>query len=207
MTNISRPRMAIARKIQVGMVALQARTAETPEERNRRLRNAVYVEIRGVIDAAVGERVVSTLRRVEGRSILLYIDSPGGSVDEAKKICEAMDRLTDNSCMVSAHAGKDCSSAALAVFMHADERTATRRTRFLAHRCAIPVGLPELKNAKQIQTMMQMLNDEDQMMIRDVEARLGRALPKFMRADLLAGKDVLIRPAKAVEIGLVHGLG
>ncbi len=206
MASTDRTRLARARKLSVAMITLHAHSTEAPADRTRRLRASPLIEMCGEIDEKLGASVCRKLDALKGSpSILMWINSPGGSVVEAGKICSALDRLTDNGCVVSAHAQKDCSSAAMAVFLRATERTAASGTRLLVHRAALPIGLSEYRNAADLRRIINLLEDEDRAALHEFEGRLGRAMPRFMRRDFLRGKDIRISQTVARDLGLVHG--
>lgn len=185
-----------------------ARLVESREERLQRLRGYAYINLVGEITPTVGEQVLRKLRAADGaRRINLTIDSPGGDLDAASQIIKQIERLAENPCTtVWAHAGGLCMSAALAIFVTADERTAEWKTVFMAHRSAIAAGDALNMNAKQLRELAAGLDAVDERMIADMKKRLDY-LPYALRGRVLNGEDVIISPETALRCGLVHGLG
>jgi ATP-dependent protease ClpP protease subunit len=184
-----------------------ARAFEPREERLQRYRGSVFINLVGEITAISGNRVLRKLIAADGvRSVNLYIDSPGGDLNVASQIIKQIERLASNPCTtVWAHAADFCMSAALAIFVAAGERTAERRTVFLAHRSAIPGSDALNMNAEQLRELAAGLDTVDEKLIADLKKRLDY-LPHAMRGKVLNGEDVIISPDTALRCGLVHAL-
>ena len=141
MADPARPRRAAAIRLIASMGAAAGR-AEPP---HRRRGSTLHVDLLGPVgrhapdgSSFTAAGVLSLLaRHGTAREIAVEIDSPGGMVDDALRIANA---LRKHPATVETTAGRNCLSAATLILAAGDRRYAYRDARILLHSCEMDPG-------------------------------------------------------------------
>jgi ATP-dependent protease ClpP protease subunit len=165
----------------------------------------------------VGSRLI-TLQMRSSDPITLLIDSGGGSIDAALRLCDIITRVM--TAPVKGVALGMCGSAATFVMLHCNERLSTPYSRFLIHsgtrsKISIPINQTTSENLEQllkdvktteemvIQLYMERLTPSWVIPLTEDEKR-QRVLRLIARGDQRF--DEWMSAEEAVEIGLVTGI-
>jgi ATP-dependent Clp protease, protease subunit len=149
-----------------------------------------FALIKGPIDGPSVDQVVKDMYAIEGDTVYLYFDTPGGSVMDGNGIIDAMETLT--------HMGKDvicvadtAISMGFVIFQHCPVRYVRPRAVLMQHQMSLGVR-GQLENLKSRLELVQSLDDQ----LSQVQAaRLKLTVDEFKAKTnndwWMYGKDVI----------------
>ena len=158
-----------------------ASAATVPKVRRRRPLSStpradrLTLTLTGVIGRSGGikfEAVRDALLEAPGKPILVRLDSPGGSLDEARRLYRLM-RAASTRRHIETRVVGECSSAAILILAAADYRTAAPTARFMIHSAATAGGSPERWNARGHREQARWIEQANQALLDILAERLS----------------------------------
>jgi ATP-dependent protease ClpP protease subunit len=158
-------------------------------------RGPLRLSLLNLISSATVAPIIREIERNKDREIHLTISSLGGVVDAARDLCDAMAKhgRCDTMALVS------CVSAATLIFAAGRHRTAIKGCTFSFHRPSIE-GRPWLTEREE-----GVVDATEMTMAKFLAQRTGQSARRFSSM-MRSTEPVTIGNARAVEVGLVHGV-
>ena len=136
------------------------------------------------------------------KTLVLFIDSDGGDIDYAYRICKFLDVIKTRYHLITVGLGY-VSSAAVTIFLKGDERYALQDTEFLIHQVRHYTNSPGVLESK-MKKYTKSLAASNKKLARDLFRDIK--LTAAERARFNKGADLTFKTPTAIKKGIIDGV-